>query len=180
MKSYDELLALGELDLFLEKVRNHTSKKIRNRDFAGMEREDVIQEVLIKVYKSIESFDPSKSKASTFVDHVIENKIKDCLRSAGSESNLCNVNSVPLIDDTSGEEYIEGTIIIPVEESMYSYIEYLQDIKNIDLTEKETEVVKLKIAGYNNTEIANILGCTRATVHNIWNKIKDKFEVLER
>lgn len=178
-QSYDELLALGELDLFLEKVREHTSIKIRNRQFAGLDHDDVIQEVLLKVYKTIKQYDPTKSKVSTFVGHIIDNKIRDCFRAAGSNQNLINVNSYPYTDVIDNEDALMG-YVQPVEEPLYNCVEYTYDIvHNAGLTEKELEMFKLKVAGYNMTEIADIMGCTRATVHNIYKRIKEKFEELQ-
>lgn len=184
-KEFDELLALGEMEMFLEKVKQHTESKIRGKQLAGTEVDDVVQEVLIKVYQSVELFDSNKASAATYFDRIIDNKIRDCLRLMGTETNLAFVNSASIVDDrwytnNGASELTENEVVLAGDCSTYSCVEYIYDIvnNNMGLTEKEMQIFKLRAAGYNFVEIAHILGYTKARISQLWKGIIVKFETL--
>lgn len=61
----------------------------------------------------------------------------------------------------------------------YENTEFLLDIMYyLDLSDQEKEVFKLRSAGYLFSEIAKIMGLTKARISQIWKSIRDKYDSL--
>jgi RNA polymerase sporulation-specific sigma factor len=178
--TYDELFAVGEMNLFLKKAQKHCAAKIGNRKFAGMDKEDVIQEALIKVYRSLDKYDSKVSKLNTFVDHVIENIICDYLRKAGSRKNLLVVNAAAISEVTNdSEESTEVSYQLGEVDYGYENSELLMDVmENMNLSDREKEIFKLRMEGYEFVEIAQKLGMSKSRLSQVWSKIKLKYQSL--
>lgn len=184
--SFDELYGLGNVDLFLDKAKEKCEMKLRGKRFAGMETEDVVQEVLIKVHRSMEKYQSNKAKVSTFVDHVIENMIKDCYKKCATEKNLTLVNAVEIVDSYQGNEGMSSaqdkpslTAQIGLEDVGFENTEVLLDFTyHLDLSDREAQIFQLFTQGYDFVEIAQILGVTKARISQIWKGIRLKYESL--
>lgn len=176
----EEAFALNEVNAFLDSVQKVCQKKLRNKFFPGMEIDDVIQEILIKVYNSMHNYDENKAKLTTFIHNVIDNKIKDCYRKAQSNKNLSVVNAVNVRTvSVFDEEDNDFELSIPSMESGYDDFEFLIDIMQyMDLTEREKEIFKLRCAGYTFKEISDFQGCSKAYISQVWKRIKNKYEAL--
>lgn len=182
-KEFDQLFETGEIDLFLSKAKEQCEKKLRGRTFAGMEQEDVVQEVLIKVYKSLASYDSDKAKLSTYVDRVIENMIKDSFKKCGSYKNLANINAMEIEDSyqDNGEDYGtasgSNSISIGLNDTGYMRFEVFTDIKENDrLTKRERIILQLHYKGYEKVEIAQKLGLSKARISQIWKEMLEKID----
>lgn len=180
---FDELLAIGDMDAFLRKAQDKCRHKLKGQTFAGMDKEDVTQEVMIKLYKSLDQYDAQKAKLSTFVDHIIDNKIKDMYRKCMSEKNLNVVNAIQVVStdlDTEDEaDGGEGMLTLGHEGYAYENFEFITDImENMQLTDREKEIFKLRSSGYEFVEIADILGVSKARISQIWKGIREKYEAL--
>jgi RNA polymerase sporulation-specific sigma factor len=177
---FDELYGIGDCDLFLAKAKEKCEQKLRGRKFAGMEKDDVIQEVLIKVHKSLEKYDSSKAKLSTYIDHVIENMIKDCFKKCGTEKNLTLVNAIELEEiyswNDEDSEKVSG-LHLGTTDAGYLMVDLSIDISvNLDLTDREREIFNLRTQGYEFVEIAQMLGVSKARISQIWSGILSKLE----
>ena len=68
------------------------------------EAEDVLQEVFVKIWKNIESYNESKGRFYTWILNIARNTAIDKLRSKGfnnSKKNLSSDNFVHLLDDSN-------------------------------------------------------------------------------
>ena len=68
------------------------------------EAEDVLQEVFVKIWKNIDSYNESKGRFYTWILNIARNSAIDKLRSKGfgnSQKNLSADNFVHLIDDSN-------------------------------------------------------------------------------
>jgi len=66
--------------------------------------EDVLQEVFVKIWKSIDSYDESKGRFYTWIVNIARNSSIDKLRSKGynnKQKNLSSDNFVHLLDDSN-------------------------------------------------------------------------------
>lgn len=184
--SFEELYALKEFDAFFTKVKEKCEIKLRGKTFAGMEKEDVVQEVLIKVSNALGQYDAKKSQMSTYIDHIINNKIKDCYRKAVSYKNLCVVNALSISESIHEPEYGEDDgyedrnyIQLGCEDVGYENTDVLIDImSNMGLSEREKEIFRLRSNGYEFVEIAKIMGVSKARISQIWAGVKRKYEAL--
>jgi RNA polymerase sporulation-specific sigma factor len=177
---YDELLAVGDMDKFLTKAKEMCEVKIHATDFVGMEKEDVVQEVLLSVYRAVDAYDSSRAKASTFFENVINNRIRDCLRKAKTNMPLCLavelVESPEDISNDSGSTHKSNAVLKSVDGD-YGCSEYEIDfMENIGLNDREKQIFKLRCAGYEFTEIATMLGLTKARISQLWKGVIKKYE----
>lgn len=68
------------------------------------EAEDILQEVFVKIWKNIDSYDESKGRFYTWILNIARNTSIDKLRSKGfnnSQKNLSADNFVHLLDDSN-------------------------------------------------------------------------------
>ena len=68
------------------------------------EAEDVLQEVFVKIWKNIESYNEAKGRFYTWIVNIARNTAIDKLRSKGfnnSQKNLSSDNFVHLLDDSN-------------------------------------------------------------------------------
>lgn len=68
------------------------------------EAEDILQEVFVKIWKNIESYNESKGRFFTWILNIARNTTIDKLRSKGfnnSQKNLSSDNFVHLLDDSN-------------------------------------------------------------------------------
>jgi len=178
---FDELFAIGDMDAFLEKAQLKCRQKLRGKTFAGMEQEDVTQEVMIKLYNSLDKYDADKARVSTFVDHLIDNKIKDMYRKCMTSKNLNVVNAVQILSSSSDVVETDGNngTVLGHEGYAYENFEFITDImENMQLNEREKEIFKLRSSGYEFVEIADIFGLSKPRISQIWKGIRDKYEAL--
>ncbi len=76
------------------------SNLVRERE----EAEDVLQEVFVKIWKNIDSYNASKGRFYTWILNIARNTAIDKLRSKGfnnSRKNLSSDNFVHLLDDSN-------------------------------------------------------------------------------
>lgn len=182
--SFDELFALGEVDEILRMSEEKVKIKTQGLRFAGMGTEDVVQDALIKVYTALSDYDSSKARVSTFLDHVIDNSIRDTLRKAGAIKNLVAVNAVPInSEDSTVRAEVRGFSVRKENggfafaglEPGYEAFEIMEDIMNhMDLTDRQKEAVQLYTAGYSLAEIANVFHVSRSRMSQIWSQIVTK------
>nr|WP_154957606.1 sigma-70 family RNA polymerase sigma factor [Paenibacillus xylanexedens] len=179
---FDALFEIGDMDLFLNKAQEKCRHKLRGKTFAGMEKEDVTQEILIKLMSSLDKYDSEKAKMSTFVDHLIDNKIKDMYRKCMSEKNLSVVNAAQIMTTDHGGDESDGTdmaVVLGHTGFAYENFEFLTDImENMRLNDREKHIFRLRTSGYEFVEIAAIQGVSKARISQIWKGIRAKYEAL--
>ncbi|MEC0276928.1 sigma-70 family RNA polymerase sigma factor [Peribacillus frigoritolerans] len=174
---FEELYGLGDIDALLEKAQEKCELKLRGKKFAGMEKEDVVQEVLIKVHKSLSKYDSSKAKMSTYIEHVIENMVKDCYKKCGTEKNLILVNALELEDSYEwDDEAFQGYgAHVGSVDAGYMAVDMSIDV-SITFSAREKEIFELRTQGYEFVDIADKLGVTKARISQIWKGIKAKYD----
>jgi RNA polymerase sporulation-specific sigma factor len=190
--TYDDMYAIGDMDAIFKKVMKHCKLKIGSTRFAGMDSDDVVQETLVKVMKSISMYNSDQSRLSTYLDHIIDSKIKDMLRKAGRAKNLAVVNAADVSTAYGSEtnangdtEYGDGAcnpdaFQLQSIESGYADTDFLIDImNNAGLNDREKELFRLRMAGYEFQEIAGILGVHKSRISHMWAKVKEKYQTMQ-
>jgi RNA polymerase sigma-70 factor (ECF subfamily) len=87
-------------DLYSKSLYSVITNLLSNRD----EAEDVLQEVFIKIWKNIDSYNETKGRLYTWMLNIARNTTIDKLRSKGfnnSQKNLSSDNFVHLLDDSN-------------------------------------------------------------------------------
>lgn len=87
-------------DMYSKSLFAVISNLIKDRE----EAEDVLQEVFVKIWKNIDSYNESKGRFYTWIINIARNTSIDKLRSKGynnSQKNLSSDNFVHLLDDSN-------------------------------------------------------------------------------
>ena len=87
-------------DMYSKSLFSVINNLIRDRE----EAEDVLQDVFVKIWKNIETYNESKGRFYTWILNIARNTSIDKLRSKGfnnSRKNLSSDNFVHLLDDSN-------------------------------------------------------------------------------
>ena len=87
-------------DMYSKSLFSIITNLIKDRE----EAEDVLQEVFVKIWKNIETYNQSKGRLYTWMLNITRNTSIDKLRSKGfnnSQKNLSSDNFVHLLDDSN-------------------------------------------------------------------------------
>lgn len=185
----EQLVAMaqkGDLDaeeFLIEKYKELVKKRAHLYFIVGGDRDDVIQEGMIGIFKAIKSYEGGKN--ATFKTHV-ETCIKGQIFNAIKGAN--RMKHQPLNDSISidGEESEDGTLNLdhlsqqekqadPEEVLLLKeLLEFLFDGEKKIFSKTESDVLELMIAGNDIKEIAAILKKPYKSVDNTMQRIKKK------
>lgn len=169
----------GAMDYLLAKFKPLVLKMARARYLAGGERDDMIQEGMIGLYKAVRDFDPSKeSSFMTFAVLCIDRQMMHAIEASLREKNRPLNTSVELGDDAV------GALQSPPGENPESYVimQEMQDEMMAGLRETlsplESEVLRLYLMEMSIPEIADTLGRPVKSVDNAFQRIKRKSRAM--
>lgn len=143
------------IDKYTSSVYNFTSRFVKDT-----QRDDIVQEVFIKVWKKLENFDKEKSQFKTWLFVIARNTITDYLR----KRKIILFSSLDKEEENFGES-IEDEIILPDEA-----LQKLQDKEMLDkvLNELKDEYKTVLVLHYQEDmsfkEIGEVLGKPLNTV----------------
>lgn len=160
-------------DYLLEKYKPFVKSRSRALFLVGGDREDLIQEGMIGLFKAIRDFKPEKGAPfSAFAKLCVERQIYTAIEAAGRLKNAPLNAYVSLSEETDRLMYggIEEAVI-----EKTSFQQTYQKVKN-QLSSMENEVLALYLKGKDYTEIAKILGKTDKSIDNALQRIKSKIK----
>ncbi|MDQ3955585.1 MAG: RNA polymerase sporulation sigma factor SigH [Actinomycetota bacterium] len=179
-----EDLAIDEL---LTRYRHYARAKARSYFLAGADREDIVQEGMIGLYKAIRDFDAQHNTAfRAFAELCITRQIITAIKTATRQKHIPLNSYVSLnkpVSDFDSEErplgdaLVSSTIADPADVVISA--EEIAHIKSsVDqlLSELETEVLQLYMDGKSYQEIADMLGRHVKSIDNALQRIKRKLE----
>lgn len=142
----------------------------------GGEKDDLIQEGMIGLFKAVSSYEIDKNVSfKTYASRLVERDIISAIRHSVSGKHQVLNDSVSL-DNT--EEIFLGSF--PEQDViMQERYEELQEIIATKLSKFEAQVVKYYLKGYNYIDIAEILGKTPKSIDNALSRIKSKLQFLK-
>ena len=173
-------------EYLLNKYKNFVRSKARSYFLIGADHEDIVQEGMIGLYKSIRDFKPEKlSSFRAFAELCITRQIITAIKTATRQKHI-PLNSYvslnkPLYDEESDRTLLdvimEGRISDP--EEMIINRENLGNIHNrINevLSGLEQEVLRAYLDGKSYQEIAEALGRHVKSIDNALQRVKRKLE----
>ncbi len=192
MQNYDEMTdaelitALREgdqcvMDYLMEKYKNMVRLRARSMFVLGGEKEDLIQEGMIGLYKAIRDYDPGRDASlSTFCQLVVTRQLYSAVRSSTREKHMPLNGSVslssgpensqeePFAEFLSSDDQNPETVLIDRENT-----EHIEEILDT-LSPLEKEVLDLHMTGLKNGEIARVLGRDEKSTDNALQRIRAK------
>ena len=174
----------GEALVFLlNKYKNFVRSKARSYFLIGADHEDIVQEGMIGLYKSIRDFQPSRlASFRSFAELCVKRQIITAIKAATRQKHV-PLNSYvslnkPLYDEESDRtllDVIEGRVTNP--EDLYISKEDLKGIHaqmDLLLSDLEKQVLEAFMDGKSYQEIADNLGRHVKSIDNALQRVKRK------
>ena len=175
------------LEILLARYRNFARSKARSYFLAGSDKEDVVQEGMIGLYKAIRDFDleqetPFRAFAELCISRQILTAIKTANRNKHQPLNSSISLDAPAYANDTGDRSVADNLMAPTmtdpAELLISAeeIEGIRDSMRDSLTELEGDVLRLYMDGKSYEEIAGALGNHVKSIDNALQRIKRKLQ----
>ena len=173
------------LNYLLDKYTDVVSMKAGKYFIVGAEKEDIIQEGLIGLFKAIKSFNPEKqSSFKTFANLCIERQLQTAIKSSMRQKHM-PLNSYLSLDISAYDES-EDTSLLEVFETENAaedpldivtkkeYYNFVEDRIEETLSDFEKQVLHRYTNGESYTQIAERLNAPVKSVDNAIQRIRKK------
>lgn len=154
---------------YIHKVMINTHKEYNGLNKV-IELDDFKSECFMKIYKSLDLYDENKATLKTFCVTCIKSTALQCLRISRAKKNLLLNSDFTIslgaeINNTDGCDFNE---MIEGKNDEYFIDDFVMEIKEAFsyLTDREREVIILKMKGYKVKEISKMLNTTDSNVTN--------------
>ena len=175
-----------ELDNLIQKYQNFVYKKSTPYFLAGAEKEDIVQEGMIGLYKAIKSYDLEKDITfKYFADLCIKRQIITAIKTYSRQKHS-PLNTYLSLNKTSDDDEDDREIIEkldieivpdPLEEiTIKETYKRIEDKMSKLLSPFEQQVYYSYLSGYSYAQIANNLGSHSKAVDNAIQRIKKKID----
>ena len=173
------------LEFLLDKYKELVNMKVGKYFIIGAEREDMIQEGMIGLYKAIQNFECEKqSSFKSFANMCVERQMITAIKTSNRQKHM-PLNGYLSLNSSAGEEDEEGKDLMDIfnanliEDPLETITkkEYYKDIENtIDksLSEFEKQVLKGFINGQSYEQSATKLDTQAKSVDNAIQRIRKK------
>ena len=176
------------LETLLGRYRNFARSKARSYFLAGSDKEDVVQEGMIGLFKAIRDFDlEQETPFRAFAELCISRQILTAIKTANRQKHQPLNSSISLDapaygDDQSnrsvGDHLVASSVMSDPVEMVISAqeIEAIRDSMSDSLTDLEGDVLRLYMDGKSYEEIAGALGNHVKSIDNALQRIKRKLQ----
>lgn len=173
-------------DLLYEKYKNFIRGRARSYFLVGADREDIIQEGMIGLYKAIRDFNPDKiSSFRSFAELCVTRQIITAIKAATRQKHI-PLNSYVSLNKSLYTEGPERTLIDVIsaarvsdpEETVISqetYSDMEQQLRK-SLSPLERSSLTLYLEGHSYVEIAALLARSPKAIDNALQRVKHKLE----
>ncbi|HSQ34061.1 MAG TPA: RNA polymerase sporulation sigma factor SigH [Peptostreptococcaceae bacterium] len=174
------------LEYIIKKYKNFVKSKAKSYFLIGADKEDIIQEGMIGLYKAIRDFDCNKTASfKSFAELCITRQIITAIKTATRQKHI-PLNSYvslnkPIYDEESDRtllDIIATNVVTDPEEIVISK----EELKNIEgkmnelLSGLEQEVLELYLNGKSYQQIADRLQRHVKSIDNALQRVKRKLE----
>ena len=197
-RATDEELILmyrdGEEDaagFIMNKYKNLVRKKASSMYILGADRDDLIQEGMIGLFKAVRDYDLGRDvNFYTFADLCVSRQMYTAVQASNRQKHrplntYISIYSQSVISEEGAEEYpLVNTLTALKEtnpEEMLIEQENMEQMENAilkELSEFEKQVFELHLTGMNYTDIAKVLGRDEKSTDNALQRMKHKLKKL--
>lgn len=174
------------LNFLLNRYKEIVNMKVSRYFIIGAEKEDIMQEGLIGLYKAVKGYDVEKQNSfRSFANLCIERQLITAIKSSNRQKHM-PLNSYLSLnmsayddsdDDTSIYEVFDANIIIEDPLDTITKKEYYKDVENIiekSLSPFERQVLTELVNGNSYTTIAQKLDSPVKSIDNAIQRIRKK------
>ncbi|NSL52608.1 RNA polymerase sporulation sigma factor SigH [Calidifontibacillus erzurumensis] len=178
--------SIEALEYLIHKYKNFVRAKARSYFLIGADREDIVQEGMIGLYKAIRDFKEDKlSSFKAFAELCITRQIITAIKTATRQKHI-PLNSYvsldkPIYDEESDRtllDVISGTKTLDPEELIINQEEFVDiEVKMAEiLSDLERKVLNLYLDGRTYQEISEDLNRHVKSIDNALQRVKRKLE----
>jgi RNA polymerase sporulation-specific sigma factor len=176
------------IEMLLGRYRNFARSKARSYFLAGSDKEDVVQEGMIGLFKAIRDYEEDTGTPfRAFAELCISRQILTAIKTANRQKHQPLNSSVSLdapayggddhSDRSVGDNIVAARSSDPVELVISAQeIEAIRDNMKENLTDLEGDVLRLYMDGKSYEEIAGVLGNHVKSIDNALQRIKRKLQ----
>ena len=175
------------LAALLTKYRGFARAKARSYFLVGADREDIIQEGMIGLYKAVRDFNPDlqtsfRAFAELCVTRQIITAIKTATRQKHGPLNNYVSFSRPVVADDDGERCLGDVLAVGAHSDPADLVISAERIRALQrhvdaaLSDLEAEVLRLYVEGKSYQEIADLLQRHVKSIDNALQRIKRKLD----
>lgn len=173
------------LSFILEKYKDLVNSKVGKYFIIGAEKEDIIQEGMIGLYKAIKAFDSSKQNTfKTFANICVERQLITAIKSSNRQKHMplnsyLSLNTAAYDNDDDSTELIETFEVDTIEDPLDTIMkkEYFNEIQNTihkSLSKFEENVLERYMQGESYEIIAQKLDTPIKSIDNAIQRIRKK------
>lgn len=177
---------LGALEYLIHKYKNFVRAKARSYFLVGADREDIVQEGMIGLYKAIRDYKKDKlSSFRAFAELCITRQIITAIKTATRQKHI-PLNSYVSLDKPIYDEESDRTLMDVISETKISDPEHLviskEEFEDIEtkmaelLSDLERKVLALYLDGRSYQEISLELNRHVKSIDNALQRVKRKLE----
>lgn len=175
------------LDSLIDRYKETVNMKVSKYYINGAERDDIVQEGLIGLFKSIRSFKPDRENSfKSFANLCIERQIITAIKGSNRQKHM-PLNSYvslsnPTFESSDGDE--EGQLIDILDSNLVEdpldtitkneYYKYVEKTVNESLSDFEKQVLNKYVEGQSYVQIAESLNSPVKSVDNAIQRIRKK------
>lgn len=164
-------------DYLMEKYKGMVLKKAHAMFIVGGEREDLIQEGMIGLFRALRDYQPGKSATfATFANLCVERQIYKAIEMSGRLKNKplnsyisLSEEESPILDSLAFEQQDPEAIVIDREN-----VNVMQEKIRQHLSRFETRVLDSYLEGMTYTQIAEAMGKSPKSIDNALQRIRGK------
>lgn len=175
------------LNYLLDKYTDLVNMKVSKYFIVGAEKEDIVQEGLIGLFKAVKNFDKTKlSSFKTFANLCVERQLQTAIKSSTRQKHMplnsylsLNMNAYDNEDGNSDTQIMEVLDTNFVEDPLDTITkkEYFTNVENVidtHLSDFEKKVLNRYIQGESYMKIAEKLDAPVKSVDNAIQRIRKK------
>ena len=173
------------LSFLLDRYKDLVNSKVGKYFIIGAEREDIIQEGMIGLFKAIKNFDSNKQNTfKTFANLCVERQLITAIKSSNRQKHMplnsyLSLNTSAYDNDEDGTELIETFEVDTIEDPLETIMkkEYFNEIQNTmhkSLSKFEEKVLDRYIQGESYEVIAKKLETPVKSIDNAIQRIRKK------
>lgn len=171
----------------LDKYKNFVKAVVRMYFLVGADRDDVVQEGMIGLFKAIRDFDDTKQTSfKSFAEMCVRRQVLTAIKNATRQKHM-PLNSYvslskPAYDDESSEDTLLDTLTTHDGQDPQELFIGKENIELLgvkideNLSKLEKQVLRLYLSGISYQEIAVIMNRTPKSIDNALQRVKKKLE----
>ena len=178
------------IDYIMDKYKNLVRSKAKSMYILGADRDDLIQEGMIGLFKAVRDYDAGRDASFfTFADLCVSRQMYTAIQAAGRQKHTPLNTYISLYasadQDTDGRngewELTESMVSLPEknpEELLIDKenVERLERTIDKELSSFEKQVLDLYLTGMKYSQIARVLGRDEKSTDNALQRIKSKLK----